>query len=105
MILNGGKYICSANRDRGACANGKIIAATSAERHVLGGVKTHLISPEAIALAVARYQEAADEHRRMIERERAPMEKELAEIAWRRWSAPWIAATAKRRWRRGLFAS
>ncbi|WP_354702823.1 recombinase family protein [Brevundimonas vancanneytii] len=83
MILNGGKYICSANRDRGTCANGKIIAARAVERRVLDGVKTHLISPEAIALAVARYQEAAEEHRRMIERERAPMEKELAEIARR----------------------
>ena len=83
MILNGGKYICSANRDRGTCANGKIIAATTVERRVLAGVKTHLISPEAIALAVTRYQEVADEHRRMIERERAPMEKELAEIGRR----------------------
>jgi hypothetical protein len=68
MILNGGKYIGSANRDRGTCTNGKIIAATTVERRVLTGVKTHLISPEAIALAVTRYQEAADEHRRMIER-------------------------------------
>ena len=83
MILNGGKYICSANRDRGTCTNGKIIAATTVERRVLAGVKTHLISPEAITLAVTRYQEAADEHRRMIERERAPMEKELAEIGRR----------------------
>lgn len=83
MTLKGGKYICSANRDRGTCANGKIIAATTVERRVLAGVKTHLISPEAIALAVTRYQEAADEHRRMIERERAPMKKELAEIGRR----------------------
>ena len=40
---------------------------------MLAGVKAHLISPEAIALAVSRYQEAAEEHQRMIDRERAPM--------------------------------
>ncbi|MCV0416332.1 MAG: recombinase family protein [Brevundimonas sp.] len=85
MTLKGGKYNCSGRYDRGAstCDNGKIIAAATVERRVLAGMKTHLISPEAIALAVTRYQEAADEHRRMIERERAPMEKELAEIGRR----------------------
>jgi hypothetical protein len=31
-------------------------------------------------MAVTRYQEPAEEHRRMVERERAPMEKELLEI-------------------------
>ena len=82
MTLKGGKYICSGHYDRGAatCTNGKVIAATTVERRVLAGVKKHLISPEAIALAVTRYQEAAEEHRRMVERERAPMEKELVEI-------------------------
>jgi hypothetical protein len=83
MILNGGKYICCANRDQGACADGKSIAATTVERRVLAGVKTHLMSLEAIAPAVTRYQEAADEQRWMIEREGAPMEKELAEIGRR----------------------
>ena len=76
------KYICSGHYDRGAatCANGKVIAATTVERRVLAGMKTHLVSPQAIAMAVTRYQEAAEEHRRMVERERTPMEKELVEI-------------------------
>ncbi|QBQ50149.1 hypothetical protein E3U41_13155 [Brevundimonas naejangsanensis] len=82
MTLKGGKYICSGRYDRGAatCTNSKVIAATTVERRVLAGVKTHLVSPQAIAMAVTRYQEAAEEHRRMVERERAPMEKERAEI-------------------------
>ncbi|WP_162938764.1 recombinase zinc beta ribbon domain-containing protein [Brevundimonas naejangsanensis] len=82
MTLKGGKYICSGHYDRGAatCTNGKIIAATTVERRVLAGVKTHLVSPEAIAMAVTLYREAAEEHQRMVERERAPMEKELVEI-------------------------
>ena len=82
MTLKGGKYICSGHYDRGTatCTNSKIIAATTVERRVLAGVKTHLVSPEAIAMAVTGYHEAAEKHRRMIERERAPMEKELADI-------------------------
>lgn len=82
MTLKGGKYICSGHYDRGAatCTNGKIIAATTVERRVLAGVKTHLVSPEAIAMAMTLYQEAAEKHRRMLERERAPMEKEQVEI-------------------------
>ena len=85
MTLKGGKYNCSGHYDRGSttCTNGKIIAAATVERRVLAGVKAHLISPEAIALAVSRYQEAAEEHQRMIDRERAPMEKELIEIGRR----------------------
>lgn len=82
MTLKGGKYTCSGRYDRGAatCTNSKIIAATTVERRVLAGVKTHLVSPQAIAMAVTHYQEAAEEHRRMVERERAPMEKEFLEI-------------------------
>src|SRR5690606_22945581 len=38
------------------------------------------VSPEAIVMAVTLYQEAAEERRRMVERERAPMEKELLAI-------------------------
>ena len=85
MTLKGAKYTCSGHYDRGrsTCSNSKIIAATTVERRVLAGVKTHLVSPEAIAMAVKRYQDAAEEHRRMVERERAPREKEQAEIGRR----------------------
>ncbi|MCO8019888.1 hypothetical protein NI456_13570 [Brevundimonas diminuta] len=82
MTLKGSKYICRGHYDRGAttCTNSKVIAATTVERRVLAGVKTHLVSPQAVAMAVTRYQETAEEHRRMVDRERAPMEKELLEI-------------------------
>lgn len=81
---------------RGICTNSKIIAASTVKRRVLAGVKTHPVSPEAIIMATTLYQEAAEEHLRMLERERAPMEKELVEIgrqlerpnscSWRAWS-------------------
>ncbi|QIF83092.1 hypothetical protein E4341_12465 [Brevundimonas sp. 'scallop'] len=83
MTMNGQKFVCSAARERGTCTNTKIIAVATIERRFLAGVKTHLISPEAITLALTRYQEAAEDHLRMIERERKPIEKELVEIGRR----------------------
>lgn len=61
MTMNGQKFACSAARERGTCPNTKIIAAATVERRVLAGVKMHLISPDAITLAVTRYQEVAED--------------------------------------------
>jgi hypothetical protein len=80
MTLNAGKYNCSGHRERGTCCNGKIIAATTVEKRVLTGIKTHLLSPEAIAEAVRAFHTAADAERRALQVERAPLERELAEI-------------------------
>ncbi len=50
------------------------------EKRVLTGIKTHLLSPEAIAEAVRAFHAAADAERRALQVERAPLERELAEI-------------------------
>lgn len=83
MTLNGAKYACSSHRERGTCANNKIIAAQTVERRVIEGVRTRLLSPEAIAEAVRRHREAAAAERREVLASRAPIERELAEIARR----------------------
>jgi site-specific DNA recombinase len=80
MTLNGGKYACSANRERGTCTNGKIIAAQTVEKRVLAGIRTHLLSPDAIASAVHIAREEMDQRRHRALAERAPAERELAEI-------------------------
>ncbi|WP_312120740.1 recombinase family protein [Brevundimonas diminuta] len=80
MTLNGSKYNCSGHRERGTCSNGKIIAATTVEKRVLTGIKTHLLSPEAIAEAVRAFHAVAETERRALQVERAPLERELAEI-------------------------
>lgn len=80
MTLKGGKYNCSGRYDRGTCSNGKIIAAKTVEERVLTGIKTHLLSPEAIAEAVRAFHAAAETERRALQIERAPLERELAEI-------------------------
>ena len=80
MVLGGGKYACSRAREKGTCTNTKIIAATTVEARVLEGVRRHLLSPAAIKLAI---KEAAErwwaEHRAALE-QRAPIERELAEV-------------------------
>ena len=81
MTLNGGKYACSAARERGTCRNTKIIAATTVERRVLAGLKKHLVSPEAIAVALDQYRAAAAEQARVVARDRAPLERELAQVS------------------------
>ena len=60
MTLNGGKYACSGHRERGTCANGKIISAKTVEGRALAGIKTHLLSPEAIAEAVKAFHAEAE---------------------------------------------
>jgi site-specific DNA recombinase len=80
MTLNGGKYACSGNRERGACSNGKIIAAEKIEARVIDGLRRRLLAPEAIAQAVHAYREAAEAERLEIVANRAPIERELAEL-------------------------
>ena len=80
MTLNGGKYTCSAHRERGTCSIGKIIAAEKVERPVLEGVREKLLAPEAIAEALRRHREAAAAERRDTLASRAPTVRDLAEI-------------------------
>lgn len=81
MTLNGGKYTCSAHRELGVCQNGKIIAAERIERRVLDGIRAKLLAPEAIAKAVGALQAERIAERRELLASRAPLERELAEIA------------------------
>ena len=81
MTLNGNKYACSAARERGTCSNKKIIAAPTVEARVLDGIRDKLLSPQAMAAAVDQLREESQSRRRETLAARAPMERELAEIA------------------------
>jgi site-specific DNA recombinase len=81
MTLNGGKFACSAARERGTCTNTKIISAKTIEARVLDGIAAKLLAPEAIAAAVSAAQAEASARQHQTLKARAPMEKELAEIA------------------------
>lgn len=81
MTLNGAKYACSAARERGTCSNNKIIAAQTVEARVLDGIRDKLLSPQAMAAAVDTLRQEGENRRRTTLSARAPMERELAEIA------------------------
>ena len=81
MTLNGQKFACSAARERGTCANTKIIAAKTIEARVLEALTTNLLAPEAIASAVAAIQRETAMRQNHTLKARGPMEKELAVIA------------------------
>ena len=81
--LNGGRFACSAARERGTCTNKKLIAAKTIEARVLDGIAAKLLAPEAIAAAVSLAQTEAIQRQHETLRARAPMEKELAEIGRR----------------------
>ena len=81
MTLNGQKFACSAARERGTCSNTKIIAAKTIEARVLDGIAAKLLAPEAIAAAIKSAQVETAERQHQTLKARAPMEKELAEIA------------------------
>ena len=80
MSLNGGRYQFTGHKERGTCANGKIIAAARVEERVLGGVREHLLAPEAIAQAMREMRESAEAERRAALAERVPIEREVSEV-------------------------
>jgi len=81
MTLQGARYACSNARERGTCANHRMIAADAVERRVLAGLQARLLSPAAVAEAVRAYHDQARAGQLAALRDRAPMERELADIA------------------------
>lgn len=83
MTLNGQKYACANKRERGTCDNGKCISAPRLEARVLDGFRKALVQPVALQKAVRDFHASADAARRAAMRDRAPMERELADLKQR----------------------
>ena len=83
MALQGDRYACSAHRERGTCSNGKIIAAETVERRVLEGVRDALLAPALIDEAMRAYERELADHRSKAVKQRAGLERELAETEGR----------------------
>ena len=80
MTLQGQKYACANHRERGTCANVKIIAARTVEDRVLDGARRLFLDPAEIAAAVRAYHAEVERVRSAAVRDRLPMEKEIAEL-------------------------
>jgi site-specific DNA recombinase len=83
-VKSGDKLACVAHRERGTCANGRIVRAGELERRVLAAVRERLVAPDALEVFAREY---ARERRRLAAlprlREasgRRPPEKRLAAV-------------------------
>lgn len=91
MIRSGAdqRFMCSWRRERGklACTNGRGIKSAEIEARVLAAIKTRLLAPERVALAVEEARLAAQHDARTITQARSKLESELAEVKRRaeRW--------------------
>lgn len=83
MTLYGARYQCAHHRDRGTCGNRKCIGAAAIEARVIEGVRARMLAPEAMARAARDWQADHEAARRRAVSERAPMERELAEVGRR----------------------
>ena len=76
------RLVCAANREKGAavCDNSHMADRAAIEDRVLTGLRAQLASPEAAALYVRAYHAAYAEAAAAERRERAPIEKRIAEL-------------------------
>lgn len=81
-VYTTGKLICAAYREKGqsVCDNRRTPNRDEIQRRVLDGIRTKLLSPEAVAAAVRKYHQAAQERRARSVDERAPIERRLSEL-------------------------
>lgn len=84
----GGSYIvrtrgyvgCSRRMNTGTCDNNRDVAMSEIETRVIAALRQHLLSPEAVALAVETYRAERQKLAREHARTRAQSERELADI-------------------------
>ncbi|WP_372695015.1 hypothetical protein [Brevundimonas sp.] len=76
------RFMCSWRRERGklACTNGRGINSAEIEARVLAAIKTRLLAPERVALAVEEARLGAQHDARTITQARSKLESELAEV-------------------------
>lgn len=78
VIVAKDRYGCSHHRDRGTCSNGHTIKAVEIEERVLTAVREHLLSPEAVKVAVEQFQRRAREAARDARQGEARLLSEIA---------------------------
>ena len=84
MIRSGAdqRFVCSWRRERGAsiCSNGRGAKGAEIEKRVLAAIKTQLLSPERVALAVDEARKALEHESQRTTQERSNQESRLAEV-------------------------
>lgn len=80
-IYTSGKLVCATYREKGpaACTNRRTPTRNEIERRVIEGLKTRLLTPEAVEEAMREHLAAAEERRRTAAAQRLPFERRIAE--------------------------
>jgi site-specific DNA recombinase len=80
-IVTQGPYVgCSANRNSKTCDNNRLMKMGEIEGRVMEALRTHLLSPERIELAVERYRKEREDRTRAAAKDRRSIERELADV-------------------------
>jgi hypothetical protein len=77
MTLQGNRYACSSHRERGTCANNRVVAADAVEARVLAGVKNLLLAPDLIQAAMRSFEAELAQSRLSAIGRRASIEKAM----------------------------
>ena len=77
VSAGGGKWGCNRHREKGTCTANRQIRREDLQRRVLAGLKTELLSPEAVSLLVREYHLERDRQLQAGNRDRRVLERKL----------------------------
>lgn len=78
-ILSRDRWGCVRHKDAGTCDNGRRISTERLESRIIGGLRRHLLSPEALSLAVREYHDRRTKRRAERLGSRAEAERRVNE--------------------------
>jgi hypothetical protein len=80
IVVRDDRLGCSARINKGTCDNRRTITLREIEKRVLAALQAHLLTPDAIALAVETYRAERQRLAREHARDHARIDRELVEI-------------------------
>jgi hypothetical protein len=81
VIVVQGPYVgCSNHSNKRTCDNARLMRMEEIEGRVLEALRTHLLSPERVELAVETYRKEREERSKKHARDRRGIERELADL-------------------------
>jgi len=82
-IVRPDRYGCSAYREKGVCDNANTITASVLEDRVLGGLRDHLLAPDAVAEFIKEFHAELQRRRKDEAKRRTDAERKLREVEGR----------------------
>jgi DNA invertase Pin-like site-specific DNA recombinase len=83
IVGSGGRYGCSAHKEKGTCPNGRTMAASLIEARVIDGLKAALLHPEAQRAAALEFHSEMQRLQKDAGGRKRNLEKDIAELTRR----------------------